>query len=49
LSLLLTSNELYQEDLEQLTEGESFYYFMTIARQGKLTPELFSEMLNDRY
>lgn len=49
ISVLLTSKQLKPEELDRLTEGERFFYFLSFVRQDKIDNELVYHMLNDKY
>lgn len=49
ISELLTSKQLENEELNILSAGERFFYFISFARQEKLDDEMVSQMLNDKY
>jgi len=49
ISDLLTSKQLENEELNMLSEGERFFYFISFARQEKLDNKMVSQMLSDKY
>jgi hypothetical protein len=49
ISDLLTLKPLENEELNMLSEGERFFYFISFARQEKLDNKMVSQMLNDKY
>jgi hypothetical protein len=46
---VITSTPLKSEELNMLSEGERFYYFMSFVRQEKLNDEIIFQMLDDKY
>jgi len=49
ISDLLTSKPLENEEVNMLSEGERFFYFISFVRQEKLDNKMVSQMLNDKY